>query len=209
MKTNLLSYNRSGRIPAIFLIWSISFLPHAHELKSARTGTGGITRQNWEQLTSKIPDITVLDQNGNKQRFYTDLIKGKTVAINFVFTTCTSICPLLTEVFRGARAILDEDGNGEVRLISISVDPSGDTPQKLKEFSSRFHADSGWTFVTTDKAGTDKLLKSLGAFSVRRDDHPAMLLIGSDTEDRWTRSYGMIPATVLVRIINEARLPHQ
>lgn len=206
MKTSLFPFSRSGRIVTGFFIWSLSFLSHAHELKPEQAGTRDIPRQNWEQLAGKIPDITVLDQDGNKQRFYTDLIKGKTVAINFVFTTCTSVCPVLTEVFRGARAILDGNGNGQVRLISISVDPSGDTPQKLKEFSSRFHADSSWTFVTADKAGTDRLLKSLGAFSARRDDHPAMMLIGSDTGDRWTRSYGMIPATALVQIIDEARL---
>lgn len=188
----------------LFFLQPTSLLANSYELNSARTNDA--TQQNWERLANNIPDIIVLDQDGKKLRFYTDLVKGKTVAINFVFTTCSSVCPILTEIFSNTRKILDERGSEQTQLISISVDPSSDTPQKLKEFATKFHAGNGWTFITADKAGIDRLLKALGAFSAKRDDHSTMVLIGNDADDRWTRSYGVTPATMLVQMLDEAQL---
>jgi len=77
----------------------------------------------------RIPDVTVQDQNGKSLNFYTDLVKGKVVAINFVFTTCTTICPPLTATFRRVQQQLAEQ-NMSAQLISISVDPAIDTPER-------------------------------------------------------------------------------
>ena len=76
----------------------------------------------------RIPDVAVLDQNGKALNFYTDLVKGKVVAINFVFTTCTTICPPLTATFRRVQQELASQ-NSSAQLISVSVDPAVDTPQ--------------------------------------------------------------------------------
>src|SRR6185503_17054624 len=94
--------------------------------------------------SSRIPDVRVYDENGNALRFYTDLVKGKTVAINFIFTTCTTICPPLTATFRRVQQDLTE-GATDVQLISISVDPTTDTPERLREFAAKFKAGPRWT----------------------------------------------------------------
>src|ERR1051325_6070548 len=94
----------------------------------------------------RIPDVSVLDQNGKALNFYTDLVKGKVVAINFVFTTCTTICPPLTATFRRVQQQLAEQ-NSSVQLISISVDPAIDTPERLRDFAAKFKAEPGWAFV--------------------------------------------------------------
>src|SRR5258707_8629130 len=107
-----------------------------------------------------IPDITIYDQNGRRLRFYTDLVRGKTVAINFIFTTCTTICPPLTATFRRVQQDLAER-TLPVQLISISVDPMTDTPERLHDFAAKFKADPGWTFVTGDKTEIDSLLSAL------------------------------------------------
>src|SRR4026208_2489855 len=83
-----------------------------------------------------IPDVAVVDQDGNKLHFYTDLIKGKTVAINFIFTNCTTICPPLAATFARLQKELGEKAGKDVHLISISVDPLTDTPERLKAWGA-------------------------------------------------------------------------
>lgn len=150
-----------------------------------------------------IPDIELLDQNGRKIHFYSDLVKGHTVAINFIFTTCTTICPPLGATFARVQKELGDRMGRDVRLISITVDPATDTPERLKAWGAKFHAGEGWTFVTGDKPQVDELLRALGASSARREDHSPTVLIG-DPNGNWTRTYGLAKSSQLVEIINEA-----
>ena len=153
--------------------------------------------------STMIPDAQVIDQNGKQLNFYTDLIKGKTVAINFIFTTCTTICPPLTATFR--RVQQDAAARGlDVQLISVSVDPTTDTPERLRDFAAKFKAGPGWTFVTGDKALVDSVLAALGAAVSNKNDHTPMILIGNDTSDYWTRAYGLTSPTKLVELIDGA-----
>jgi cytochrome oxidase Cu insertion factor (SCO1/SenC/PrrC family) len=153
--------------------------------------------------SSRIPDVHVYDQNGKQLNFYSDLIKGKTVAINFIFTTCTTICPPLTATFRRVQRDLAEQ-RLPAQLISISVDPMTDTPERLHDFAAKFNAGPGWTFVTGDKTEIDSLLQALGAAVANKNDHTPMILVGNDGVDYWTRAYGLASPTALVRSIAEA-----
>lgn len=154
-----------------------------------------------ESARPNIPEARVLDQNGERLSFYTDLVRGKTVAINFIFTTCTTICPPLTATFRRVQQQLG--GRADVRLISISVDPTTDTPERLKAFASKFKADAGWSFVTGEKPEIDRLLVALGASVSERSDHTPTVLVFNDVTGKATRAYGLAPPTQLVKIINE------
>ena len=151
----------------------------------------------------KIPNSLVYDQNGKQLDFYTDLIKGKNVAINFIFTTCTASCPPLTATFRKVQQGAAQRGL-DVKLISISVDPTVDTPERLLAFSQKYNAGPGWTFVTGDKAEIDSLLKGLGAAITNKNDHTPMIMIGNDVADYWTRAYGLSSPTKLVDLIADA-----
>jgi cytochrome oxidase Cu insertion factor (SCO1/SenC/PrrC family) len=152
-------------------------------------------------LALRIPDVRVSDQNGKQLNFYSDLIKGKTVAINFIFTTCTTICPPLTATFRRVQQDLTAR-TLPVQLISISVDPTIDTPERLFDFANKFKAAPGWTFVTGDKADIDSLLKALGAAVADKNDHTPIILIGNDGAGYWTRAYGLASVTTLVGLIS-------
>lgn len=152
----------------------------------------------------RIPDAKVLDQNGRSLNFYSDLVKGKTVIINFIFTTCTNICPPLTATFRGLQQELGERAGRDVHLISISVDPTTDVPERLKEYSARFKAGPDWTFVTGSKSEIDGLLKALGALVAIKTDHTPMVLIGNDAAGYWTRTYGLAPRSSLLKTIDDA-----
>jgi cytochrome oxidase Cu insertion factor (SCO1/SenC/PrrC family) len=154
--------------------------------------------------SSKIPDAQVLDQHGKQLNFYSDLIKGKTVAINFVFTTCTAICPSLTATFRRVQQEATTRGI-DVQLISVSVDPTTDTPERLQDYATKFKAGPNWTFVTGDKARIDSVLQGLGAAVSNKNDHTPMILIGNDSSDYWTRAYGLTSPVKIVDMLAEAR----
>jgi protein SCO1 len=151
----------------------------------------------------RIPDVTVQDQNGKSLNFYTDLVKGKVVAINFVFTTCTTICPPLTATFRRVQQQLAEQ-NSSAQLISVSVDPAIDTPERLRDFAAKFKAEPGWAFVTGNTSDINSLLQQLGVAVTNKNDHTPMILIGNDEAGYWTRAYGLSSPTSLVKMITEA-----
>jgi cytochrome oxidase Cu insertion factor (SCO1/SenC/PrrC family) len=152
----------------------------------------------------RIPDTTVYDQDGRKLRFYSDLVKGKTVAINFIFTTCTTICPPLTATFRKVQQDLGDRVGRDISLISISVDPTTDVPERLKSFAAKFKTAPGWTFVTGNKPEIDLLLTALGAKVADKNDHSPMILIGKESAGYWTRTYGLAPPGTLVKVITDA-----
>lgn len=153
--------------------------------------------------SSKIPDVRVYDQNGKQLNFYSDLVKGRTVAINFIFTTCTGVCPPMTATFRRVQQNLPER-TPPIQLISISVDPATDTPERMHEFAAKFNAGPGWTFVTGDKNEIDLLLQALGAAVANKNDHTPMILIGNEVTDYWTRAYGLSSPTTLIQVISAA-----
>jgi cytochrome oxidase Cu insertion factor (SCO1/SenC/PrrC family) len=148
-----------------------------------------------------IPDVEVLDQDGNARHFYSDLIKGKTVAINFIFTNCTTICPPLAATFARVQREMGDKVGKDVHFISISVDPLTDTPERLKAWGAKFKAGAGWTFVTGNKQEMDKLLNALGASVSRREDHTPSVIIGNDPKDVWTRTYGLARTSQMVGLI--------
>lgn len=152
----------------------------------------------------KIPDVLVYDQDGRRLNFYSDLIKGKTVAINFIFTTCTTICPPLTATMRQVQREIGARIGRDVLLVSVSVDPVTDIPERLKSFAAKFGAGPGWTFVTGRKTEIDKLLRALGAYVNDKSSHSPFILVGNERTGYWTRSYGLGSASTIARLIVDA-----
>ena len=155
------------------------------------------------QTKMEIPDVKVLDQHGNALNFYSDLIKEKTVAINFIFTNCTTICPPLAATFARLQKEMGPKIGKDVHLISISVDPVTDTPERLKAWGAKFKAGPGWTFVTGEKQEMDKLLNALGAAVSKREDHTPAMIIGNDTTGVWTRTYGLAKINQIMGVIDD------
>src|SRR5262249_31074606 len=79
-------------------------------------------------------DVVLFNQNGEEMRFYSDLLKGKVVIINSFFTTCASVCPLMNRTMEKIQEAFAERLGKDIFLISISVDPTSDTPPRLKEY---------------------------------------------------------------------------
>lgn len=149
----------------------------------------------------QIPDVEVLDQEGRKLHFYSDLVQGKTVAINFIFTTCTTICPPLTANFAKVQKNLTEQGENRVRLISVSVDPENDTPERLKKYAELFHARPGWTFVTGRRSELEQIWKAFNIYLASKQDHPPTVAVGNDVTHVWNYASGLTSAGKLTTVI--------
>ena len=182
---------------------TLRFTREKPKQEAAPVETPATTTEPAAVSSVRIPDVTVQDQNGKSLNFYTDLVKGRVVAINFIFTTCTTICPPLTATFRRVQQQLGEQ-NAQAQLISISVDPAVDTPERLRDFAAKFKAEPGWTFVTGNTPDINSLLQQLGVAVTNKNDHTPMILIGNDTSDYWTRAYGLTSPTKIVELIDAA-----
>jgi protein SCO1 len=149
-----------------------------------------------------IPDVSVVDQDGKPVRFYSDLVKGKVVAVNFVFTTCTTICPPMGANFAKLQKLLGERAGEDVHLISVSVDPTTDTPERLKAWGQKFGAGPGWTLVTGNRDEVVRLLKALGVYTPDINDHSPLVLVGNDAKGQWTRAYGLAAPAKVAELID-------
>lgn len=136
------------------------------------------------------PDIEVLDQNGQRHRFVSDLLQGEAVAINFIFTGCATVCPPQTALLRAARERLGAQAR-DVRFISISVDPRSDSPRELSAYAQRFGIDANarprWSFVTGRPQDIERLLAAFDIRAGAPQSHASMVWIGNPAAQTWTR----------------------
>lgn len=146
-------------------------------------------------------DVELLNQDGEKVRFYSDVLKGKTVVVNAFFTTCTSVCPPMSRNMEKIQEALGERIGRDVFLISISVDPVTDTPARLKEYAQKFHARPGWTFLTGKKENVDWALYKLGQYVESKDDHKTVWIIGNEATGLWKKAFGLAKAEELVVVV--------
>ncbi|WP_263352897.1 SCO family protein [Acidicapsa acidisoli] len=153
-----------------------------------------------------IPNVELIDQHGHTVHFYTDLVKGKVVAINTIFTTCTTICPLMGARFAKLSRLIQDADPSKVRLISISIDPLTDTPEKLDEWSHKFgNVGPAWTLLTGKKDDVDSLLKALEIFTADKQEHTPVVLIGVGGSTDWARASALLPPAKIADLIH-ARL---
>ena len=154
-------------------------------------------------FTLDLPDVPVVDQDGRAMRFRSELLKDRTVAVNFVFTTCTTVCPALTTTMRAIQRELGDRVGQDVWLISVSVDPTVDRPERLRAFANGFGAGPGRTFLTGEPADIDRLLKAFGSAG-GISAHATTMLIGNAHSGRWVRTSGLASASTNVKLIVDA-----
>jgi protein SCO1/2 len=146
-------------------------------------------------------DVELLDQDGKKVRFYSDVLKGKTVVVNAFFTSCTSVCPPMNRNMEKIQEVLGDRVGRDVFLVSITVDPEVDTPTRLKEYAQKFHARKGWVFLTGKKENLDWALYKLGQYVEQKDDHKTIFIIGNEPTGLWKKAFGMANVAELVQVV--------
>jgi protein SCO1/2 len=173
--------------------------PHAHHEAMLHAAPA---EPEVEAASIDVPDVELVTADGRRVHFYSDLVEGKRVAMNFVFTTCNTICPPMGANFKQLQKQLGERAGSDVELISVSVDPVTDTPERMRAWGERFGAGDGWTLVTGDRDAVTDLLKALGVFTHDIRDHAPVVLLGDDPSGTWTRTYGLAPPATLVELLD-------
>lgn len=146
-------------------------------------------------------DVLLVNQNGEKMRFYSDLLRGKVVIINSFFGTCTGVCLPLNRNLEKVQASLGDRLGKDVHIISISVDPAIDTPANLKEYAKKLHARPGWFFLTGNKQDVDFALKKIGHFVEQKESHLNIFIVGNERTGLWKKAFGLAPSDQLLKVV--------
>lgn len=147
-------------------------------------------------------DTVLINQNGERMRFYTDLMKDKTVIIDTFFATCQASClPMNRNLAQIQEGLGDRLGK-DVNILSISVDPGVDTPTLLKAYAKKLNAKPGWYFLTGDKESIEFILKKLGQFVDDKNDHLNIFLIGNNRTGLWKKAFGLAKSEELMKVVD-------
>ncbi|HEX8068820.1 MAG TPA: SCO family protein [Pyrinomonadaceae bacterium] len=146
-------------------------------------------------------DVVLVNQNGERMRLYSDLLKGKVVIINAFFATCQASCLPLNRNLEKVQAALGDRVGRDVHIISISVDPTVDTPAALKAYAAKLHARPGWYFLTGERQNVELALRKLGQYVEDKQNHTNIFIIGNERTGLWKKAFGLAASAELIKIV--------
>lgn len=150
-------------------------------------------------------DVPLVDQHGKTWRLYSDLIRGKVVIISSFFSSCEASCPVTNHNLQEIQRSLGPSLGRDVLMLSITLDPVNDTPEKLAKYAEQFGAQRGWYFLTGKPADVALALQKTGQQVQQKEDHMALFYIGNDKTGLWKKAFGMAPLADLMKIIESVR----
>jgi len=171
---------------------------HAHHAQMMRQQT--YTRTETEY---SVPDVTLTNQDGDRVALRELLTGSKPVLLNYIFTTCTTICPVLSASF-GQMRRTQGAGIENVRLVSISIDPEHDSPDRLADYAQRFHAAEGWELLTGSRDDIIEVQKAFDAFRGDKMNHVPLTFLHAPGGERWIRLEGFPSADELISEYRQA-----
>ena len=113
------------------------------------------------------------------------------MVVDFIYGTCTTICPILSAGYSHLQRKLGTDSTS-VRLVSITIDPENDSPAVLKEYLEKYQAKPGWDFLTGSRRDIERVMNSFDAFFRDKMDHKPLTFIRSPADGKWIRLYGLL-----------------
>jgi protein SCO1/2 len=160
-----------------------------------------------------FPNVELITQDGKKVKLYDDLLKGKIVAVNMIYTRCVDSCPLETARLAQVQRYLGDRMGKDIFFYSITLDPKHDTPEVLKDYAEKYHAGPGWLFLTGKKDDIDLVSKKLGLYSDpdpnNRDGHTPGLLVGNESTGQWMRNSATDNPRFLATMLGDFMDPHK
>jgi len=157
-------------------------------------GSAGMRRSSAEFV---IPDVTLVRDDGKSVNLRSELDDGRPLVVNFIYTSCTTICPMTSQVFEQ----FQEDLGGErasVHLVSISIDPEQDTPAHLRKYAAQFHAERGWDHYTGKLTDIVAVEKAFDAYRGDKMSHTPLTLMRYSPGKPWIRFDGFARADDLM-----------
>jgi len=154
-----------------------------------------ISKNNYD-----LSDIEILTSSGEKTTLLKELDTDTPVMLNFIFTTCTSICPIMSGTFAEVNKKLSKE---PVKMISISIDPEYDTPKTLRTYAKKFSANKKWHFYTGSTDNIINIQKSFADYKGNKMNHSPSTFLRSSKNSKWTKVDGFISSNELVKIFNK------
>jgi protein SCO1 len=174
-------------------------LAHDHELRGTQAERSQAVKA--ASANVRLLDVELINQEGKTARFKSDVIGDRIVVLDNIYTTCTTICPLVTSIMVNVHSKIGARAGKEVSLVSLSVDPVTDTPQRLRAYARRHKA--AWNLWTGPKPAMDQVLKGLGIYTPDYIDHPSSILVGDGKTGEWTRFYGFASPDQIAKRVDE------
>lgn len=156
-----------------------------------------------ESAQVKFADVALMDQNGKTVRLEKDLVSDKIVVMSFIYTSCTTVCPVVSSIMGKVQKQLGARVGTEVQLVSISIDPQRDDAKRLNDYARTFQNGPGWSWLTGSPQSVNETLKGLGSFSGDFKSHQPLILVGDGNSRHWTRYYGFTDPMVLSREVEK------
>ena len=160
-----------------------------------------------------FPNVVLTDQDGNKLKFYDDMLKDKVVLINFIYATCHDACPLETAKLRQVQERLSNHVGHDMYMYSISITPEHDTPEVLKEYSEKFNVGPGWKFLTGTTEDITLIRKKLGLMDDEKreegEGHGMSLIVGNEKTGVWIKRSSFDNPKVLARVMTDRLFNHK
>jgi protein SCO1 len=167
-------------------------------LNMSDAGAGGY-KKSIESYSA--PDVVLVNQDGAKVHFKKYIETDKPIVLDFIYGTCTTICPVLSAGYASLQKKLGTEIES-VRLVSITIDPENDTPHIMKDYLKRYRAKPGWDFLTGSREDIDRVMRAFDAYIPDKMSHYQLTLIRSPNTGKWTRIKELISGTDL---LNECR----
>lgn len=149
-----------------------------------------------------IPAVRLVRDDGKVVSLPEEMNDGRPVVLNFIFTTCSSICPLMSQTFAQFDSQLGAD-RGHVHLMSISVDPEEDTPARLREYAQKFHAGPEWQHYTGTVEASLAAQRAFNAWRGDKMSHTPLTLVRAAPGQPWLRIEGFVTPTELLKLYKQ------
>jgi protein SCO1 len=156
-------------------------------------GQAGAAEDKYQKSTERyvVPDVVLVNQDGAKVHLRKLMETDKPVIMDFIFGTCTTICPVLSVTFVNLQRKLGPDARN-VRFVSISIDPENDTPEVMKTYLKKYRAKPGWDFLTGSRHDIDQVMLAFAAYVPDKMSHMPLTFIRSPKDGQWVRLFGIM-----------------
>lgn len=150
-----------------------------------------------------MPDVTLVNQERKEVKLLEIMQSGKPVLVDFIYGTCTTICPVLSAGFSNMQKKLGADAD-KVHFVSFSIDPEYDTPEVMRHYLDRYYAKPGWDFFTGTRKDIDAVMRAFDAYVPNKMNHYPLIFIRVPGNNKWVRIYGMISTADLMAEYDKA-----